>query len=236
MEGVPGLGFVLTHPERSDAKPDGLGVLDRVVYTTNMAKEAAPDYPVHELVAERWSPYAFSPRLIPRGDLHSIFEAARWAASSFNEQPWRYVIANRDSPGDFERLLACLLEGNRTWAREAATLALGCAKTTFSRNGKPNRVAQHDLGLASANLTFEATSRGVSVHQMAGILPDAARAAFSIPADFEVVTALALGYRADPGVGAPELLARDGAARKRRSQAEFVFGAEWGRPGLGPDA
>lgn len=201
-----------------------------------MAKEAAPDYPVHELVAERWSPYAFSRRLIPRGDLHSIFEAARWAASSFNEQPWRYVVANRDRQEDFERILACLLEGNRAWAREAAALALGCAKTTFSRNGKPNRVAQHDLGLASASLTFEATSRGVSVHQMAGILPDAARAAFSIPAEFEVVTALALGYRADPGVGAPDLVARDGAERTRRPQAEFVFGAEWGRPGLGPDS
>ncbi len=198
-----------------------------------MSKDASPDHPVHKFISRRWSPYAFSRRPIPREDLLSIFEAARWAASSFNEQPWRYLVASRDRREDFERILSCLLQGNQTWAREAPTLALGCVKTTFSRNDKPNRVAQHDLGLASASLTLEATSRGVHVHQMAGILPDKAREVFAIPDGFEAVTALALGYRADPGTGARELWARDEGSRTRRPQNEFVFGGEWGEPGLG---
>ncbi len=198
-----------------------------------MSKDASPDHPVHELISTRWSPYSFSRRLIPREDLLSIFEAARWAASSFNEQPWRYLVASRDRREDFDRILSCLLEGNQVWAREAPTVVLGCTRTTFSRNDKPNRVAQHDLGLASASLTFEATSRGVHVHQMAGILPDKAREVFSIPVGFEAMTALALGYRADLGTGACELRARDESSRTRRTQQEFVFGAEWGEPGLG---
>lgn len=198
-----------------------------------MSKEAVPHHPVHKFISARWSPYAFSRRLIPREDLLSIFEAARWAASSFNEQPWRYLVASRDREEDFEKVLSCLLEGNQAWARKVPTLALGCIRTSFTHNGRFNRVAQHDLGLASASLTFEATSRGIFVHQMAGIRPDKAREVFSIPDGFEAVTALALGYRADPGAGAPELRARDEGSRTRRTQSEFVFGAEWGKPGLG---
>ena len=198
-----------------------------------MSKHAFPDHPVHEFIASRWSPYAFSRRPIPREDLLAIFEAARWAASSFNEQPWRYLVANRDRTEEFEQILSCLLVGNQTWARAAPTLALGCIRRTFSRNGRPNRVAQHDLGLASASLTFEATSRGVYVHQMAGILPDKAREVFAIPDAFECVTGLALGYRAESGTGPRELHARDERPRTRRPLNEFVFGISWGKPGLG---
>ena len=129
-------------------------------------------------------------------------------------------------------MLACLLEGNRAWAREAPILALGCIRKAFTRNERPNRVAQHDLGLASASLTFEATSRGVYVHQMAGILPDKAREVFAIPDAFEAVTALALGYRAEPGDGARELHARDERERTRRPLRDFVFCVNWGEPGL----
>ena len=197
-----------------------------------MSKDASPDHAVHEFISTRWSPYAFSRRLIPREDLLSIFEAARWAPSSFNEQPWRYVVASRDRAEDFDKVLSCLLEGNQAWAREVPVLALGCISTTFSRNGRPNRVAQHDLGLASASLTFEATSRGVYVHQMAGIVPAKAREVVAIPDGFEAVTGLALGYRAAPGTGAQELQARDGHPRRRRPVNEFVFGTNWGDPGL----
>ena len=133
---------------------------------------------------------------------------------------------------DFEKILSCLVEGNRAWAREAPILALGCIRKTFSRNDMPNRVAQHDLGLASASLTFEATSRGVYVHQMAGILPEKAREIFTIPEAFEAVTALALGYRASPGTGVRELHTRDERVRTRRPLREFVFGANWAEPGL----
>ncbi len=197
-----------------------------------MSKDASMDHAVHELISARWSPYSFSRRLIPRADLLSIFEAARWAPSSFNEQPWRYVVATRDRAEDFDKVLSCLLEGNQAWARQVPVLALGCISTKFSRNGRSNRVAQHDLGLASASLTFEATSRKVFVHQMAGILPHKARKVFAIPDGFEAVTGLALGYRSDLGTAAPELQVRDQSPRTRRPVNKFVFGTEWSEPGL----
>jgi nitroreductase len=197
-------------------------------------KRATPDHPVHELIAARWSPTGFDRRPVPLSDLLALFEAARWAPSSFNEQPWRYVVANRDGVGGeagFERLLGCLVEANQVWARHAPVLALGVASLRFERNGRTNRLAAHDLGLASAHLTFEATSRGLHVHQMAGILPDRARELYGIPADFEPLTALALGYRGSPG-GLPEnLRARDAAPRSRRPLGEFVFAERWGHPG-----
>ena len=111
----------------------------------------------------------------------SLFEAARWAASSYNEQPWRYIVATKENPGEFERLLSCLVEGNQPWAKEAPVLALGCAALKFAANDKPNAVALHDLGQASAALSVEATARGLFVHQMAGILPDRAHEALSNP-------------------------------------------------------
>ncbi len=120
-----------------------------------MPKGASLDHPSHELISSRWSPYSFSARLVPREDLLSLFEAARRAASSFDGQPWRYVVANRDRTEEFERVLSCLLEGNRRWARDAPVVALGCVRQTSSRNHRPNRVALHDLGLAAATLTFE---------------------------------------------------------------------------------
>ena len=129
-----------------------------------MPKGASPDHPIHELISSRWSPYCFSSRLVPREDLLSLFEAARRAASSFDEQPWRYVAATRDRIEEFERALSRLLEGNHTWARDAPVVARGCVRQTFSRNNRPNRVALHDLGLAAATLTFEATRRGIYWH------------------------------------------------------------------------
>src|SRR5947207_6688914 len=117
-----------------------------------MSKQATPDHPVHELIARRWSPYAFADRPVSLDDLRSLFEAARWAASSFNEQPWSYVVATKDDPDEFARLLSCLVEGNQVWAKNAPALALGCVTLNFTRNNQPNAAAQHDLGLASANL------------------------------------------------------------------------------------
>ena len=138
-------------------------------------KQATPDHPIQPLIADRWSPNAFADRPVPDDDLRSVFEAARWSASSYNEQPWRYIVATKASPAEYERLLSCLVEGNQVWARAAPVLAHGCTSLHFILNGKPNAAAEHDLGLASATLTLEATARGLSVHQMIGILPDRAR-------------------------------------------------------------
>ena len=146
-----------------------------------MTERVTTDHPVHDVIATRWSPYAFADRLVAKEDLLSLFEAARWAASSYNEQPWSYLVATKADPAEFDRLLSCLVEGNRAWARAAPVLALGCTSLRFARNGKPNAAAVHDLGIAGASLTLKATARGLFVHQMIGILPERARELYRIP-------------------------------------------------------
>ena len=193
-----------------------------------MPNDASPDHPIEDLLKKRWSPYGFAERSVSQTDLRSLFEAARWAASSYNEQPWRFIVATRDNPGEFERLLSCLVEGNQAWAKSVPVLALGVVSLRFSRNQKPNRVAIHDLGLAAGNLTVEATARGLVVHQMAGILPEKTRAVYGIPEGFEAVTCIAIGYAADPKQLPENLKESDLAPRRRRPLWDFVFGGKWG--------
>jgi nitroreductase len=193
-------------------------------------KKASTDYPIHELHAQRWSPYAFDPRPVAPADLRSLFEAARWAPSSYNEQPWRYIVATKDDPDQFQRLLSCLVEGNQMWAKAAPVLALGVASLRFAASGKDNRAAVHDLGLASGNLLVEATARGLSVHQMIGILPDKAREVYGIPDGFEAWTGIAIGYKGDPASLPEGLRERDRALRQRKPLRDFVFSGKWGNP------
>jgi len=193
-------------------------------------KTATPDYPIQSLLADRWSPYGFADRPVAVADLCSLFEAARWAASSYNEQPWSYLVATKENPEEFGRLLACLVEGNQAWAKAAPVLALGVVSLRFARNNKDNRAAVHDLGLAAGNLVAEATARGLSVHQMIGILPDKAREVYRIPEHSEAWTAIAIGYKADPATLPAALKERDLAPRQRKPLREFVFAGQWGQP------
>jgi len=194
------------------------------------AKKASLDHPIHALLAERWSPYAFADRLVEEADLRSLFEAARWAPSSFNEQPWSYIVATKRDTEQFQRLLSCLVEGNQAWAKAAPVLALGVVTLKFARNAKDNRAAVHDLGLAAGNLLAEATARGLSVHQMIGIQPDRARELYAIPKDSEAWTAIAIGYRGDPSRLPDALRERDLTPRQRKPLRQFVFGETWGTP------
>ncbi len=193
-------------------------------------KHATPNHPIHELLARRWSPYAFADRPVSKEDLQSLFEAARWAPSSYNEQPWSYIVATRDEPQEFARLLSCLVEGNQAWAQAAPVLAIGCASLNFTRNGNPNAAALHDLGLASASLTFEATARGLYVHQMIGIVPAKVRAAYQVPEGVQPLTGLAIGYAADPDALPEKYKERDQTPRSRKPLAAFVYGGAWGKP------
>ena len=195
-----------------------------------MVKRASPDHPVHDLITKRWSPYSFDDRPVSDSDLRSLFEAARWAASSYNEQPWSYIVAKRENGKEFERLLSCLVEGNQAWAKAAPVLALGITTLNFVRNNKPNRVAVHDLGLAAGNLCLEATARGLMVHQMVGILPERAREIYEIPEGSEAYTGLAIGYVGDPNSLPDKLKERDLAPRQRKPLGEFIFGGKWGTP------
>ena len=194
-----------------------------------MVKRAATEHPIQELLATRWSPYAFDSRPVSKADIRSLFEAVRWAASSYNEQPWRYLVATQDEPEEFAKLLSCLVEPNQVWAKVAPLLAITVASLNFQLNGKPNKAAIHDLGLAAGSLTFEATARGLAVHQMIGILPERVRELYEIPEGYEAVTALAIGYAGDPHQLPEKLGARDLAPRTRKPLRELVFSGRWGR-------
>lgn len=193
-------------------------------------KKASTHHPIQECLSERWSPYGFDSSPVSDADLESMFEAARWAPSAYNEQPWRYIVARRADSGHFEKVLSCLVDGNRVWAAFAPVLALGVASRRFSRNGRENGTALHDLGLASANLLAEATSRGLFVHQMSGILPDRARELFGIPEGFDAITGIAVGRLGHPGGLPADLASRDLEPRTRNPLAGFVFGARWEEP------
>ena len=194
-----------------------------------MHKRAPTDFPVHDFVAERWSPRAFSDKPVAPDVLQSLFEAARWAPSSSNEQPWAYIVATKDDAENFAKLISVLVPFNVTWAQRAPVLALAVAELAFAKNGTPNRNAQHDVGAASAWLTVEVTSRGVFVHQMAGYDHDKARQVFGIPAGWEPIAAIAIGYPGDPDSLPQPLRDREGAPRTRKPISEFVMSGSWGK-------
>ncbi len=200
-----------------------------------MDKRATTAFPIHDLIAERWSPRVFAARAVESEKLGSLFEAARWAPSSFNEQPWSFLVATQEEPQEFERLAACLVEGN-AWARKAPVLALSVAKRAFERNGRENRHAFHDVGLASGNLVLQAQALGLHVHQMAGFDAERARRDLGIPDGHDPVAMIALGYLGDPGSLPAPLAERERQPRERKPLASFVFGAGWKEPfaKLGP--
>ena len=188
------------------------------------------DHPILPVFLDRWSPYAFEPRPVEREKLLSCLEAARWAPSSYNEQPWIFILAERTDQGEFARLLECLVEANRAWAKNAGVVMLTVVSKLFIKNGKPNRAAEHDIGLAAGNLVLQATALGLQGHQMIGIERDKARTTYGIPDDHEALTGIALGYPAavPPGT-TDQVLQRDLARRLRKPLAEIVIRGAWGK-------
>src|SRR5258708_12177526 len=146
-----------------------------------MQKPAPSDYPVHELIRERWSPRAFADKPVPQDVLRSIFEAARWAPSSNNEQPWAYLIATKEDKDGFAKMLSVLVEFNAAWAKSAPVLAIAVAQLSFAKNNAPNRNAQYDTAAATALLSVKPTSHGLAVHQMPGFDPNKPLQVFSTP-------------------------------------------------------
>jgi nitroreductase len=190
-----------------------------------MDHTAPTDYPINDLLRRRWSPYAFDPdRTVSDVDLRALFEAARWTMSSFNAQPWRYIVGVRERNSEvWEKVLNVLLSGNQPWAKNAPVLAIGVVEHNFEYNGKNNKAATHDLGAASASLTFEATSRGLSVHQMIGIDPEKAREVFDLSGSLEPLTGLAIGYNGDPAVVSEEFAKRDSRDRQRKALNDIII-------------
>ena len=196
-------------------------------------KATSPPPPVQQLPAERRNPYKFDGRPVSEPDLGSLFAAARWVASSYDEQSWTYFAATRENPAEFRRLLSCLASANKIWAKAAPVLILGVVGSKFSETQQDKRSAIRSLGLASADLVMEATSRGLSVHQTRGILPDRAREIYGIPEHAEAWTAMAIGYTAKAKADAlPEEGPRehDPAAAAAQSDQPVRFSAPRGQP------
>ena len=181
------------------------------------------DYPVHELIQKRWSPRAYSAQPVEEDTILTLFEAARWAASGGNEQPWRFIYATQQQAERFGKLAECLSENNRAWAAAAPVLILTLVKTLNSRNNQPNRYAWHDLGLAVGNLTAQASALDLYVHQMAGFSAEKARQLFDLPPDIEPVTMIAVGYLGDPEQLPDNLKERELAHRQRKTLDELIL-------------
>jgi nitroreductase len=193
-----------------------------------MQKPAQTEFPVHDLVRDRWSPRAFGDKSVAPEVLRSLFEAARWAPSSYNEQPWAYLVATKDDKENFAKMLGVLVEFNAGWAKNAAVLALAVAELAFAKNGSPNRNAHYDTGAATALLSVEATARGLFVHQMAGFDPEKARQVFGIPKGWEAIAAIAIGHPGDPASLSEQLQGGERATRTRKPLSEFVMAGNWG--------
>ena len=194
-----------------------------------MQKPASTDAPVNDLIRHRWSPRSFEARPVEPEKLRSLFEAARWAASTTNSQPWYYIVATHDDAEDFARVLQCFNENNQAWAKHAPVIGLSVASMNFASSGKPNRFALHDLGAASATLALEAVSLGLQIHQMGGIFPDKGREVFGVPEGYEVAAGIALGYPGEPHALPDNLREREVQPRQRKAVAEFVFSGQWGK-------
>ena len=183
------------------------------------------DYPIHDLLRQRKSPYAIDPhRSVSEADLKAMFEAARWAMSSYNAQPWRYIVGVKErDPETWNKVFNALVPGNQPWAKNAPVLAIGVVEHHFEYNGKDNKAAPHDLGAASAFLTLEATARGLVVHQMIGIEPDIVRQTFAISGSLEPLTGIAIGYQGDASVVEESYAQRDTKERTRKALEEIVI-------------
>jgi nitroreductase len=195
-----------------------------------MEKPADTQHPIHDLIKRRWSPRAFSDQQIEAEKLHMLLEAARWAPSSNNEQPWRFIVANKDHETEWNRLLACLVEGNRKWAYRAPVLILSVASLNFQDDSTPNRHALHDTGMAVENLVLQATALGLATHQMAGFDVEKARADLKIPSGYEPVAMIAVGYPGDLAFLPDRLRERELQPRSRQPISEWTFSGQWGEP------
>ncbi|TCK71571.1 nitroreductase family protein [Acidipila rosea] len=183
---------------------------------------------VPEIILHRWSPRAFADKEVSGDDLKKIFEAARWAASSFNEQPWRFLVGRRGD-ATYKKIFESLVEFNQLWAKSAPVLILSIGKKTFSHNGAANKYALHDVGAATAYLGLGATAAGLHTHSMAGFDSDKARASLAIPDDYEIGAVTALGYFGDSATLPEQMRQTEEAARSRRPLEEIVL-SEFDKP------
>lgn len=196
----------------------------RNLYSGAMMRNQA-QHDINPLFTQRWSPYAYDPdRAVRTDDLQGIFEAARWAMSAFNAQPWRFIVGVKGrSQETWEQIHDSLMEGNQGWTKNAPVLAIGLAQKNFEYNGKPNPTAFHDLGAASAFLALEAAGRGLAVHQMSGFFREKVQERFELGDDVQPFTALAIGHALESGQAGDEFSKRDQRPRERKPLGELIL-------------
>ena len=194
-------------------------------------KRGHSDTAVIDPILKRWSPRAFAATAVTDAELRQVFSAGLWAASSYNEQPWRFVLG-RKGDGVWDLIFNALIDRNQAWARTSPILFATLAKKTFTRDGAPNRHGFHDVGAACGNMSLQAAELGLHTHGMAGFNPDQLSSALEIPDDFEAVACWALGRLGDPAELPDMLRTMELSPRTRKSIEEVVFGATWGQAGL----
>lgn len=194
-------------------------------------RKAETRVPIYELLASRWSPRAFdASRAVSREQLAALLEAARWAPSCNGDEPWRYLIWDRQrDPDGWQKAYECLSENNRKWVKNVPLLMLSCAGSTFGHSGKANRYAQHDTGAASVCLALQGHALGLAVHQMGGFDAAKARAAFGIPEEYTPMAMIAVGYQASPDVLDDETKQKELKPRSRKPLESHFFEGAWGR-------
>ena len=195
-------------------------------------KTADTQVPIHELIASRWSGRAYDPdRPVEREKLTAILEAARWAPSCFNDQPWRYLVWDRfRDPDNWQQALACLAEKNQGWAQRAPLLMLATAGTAFSHNNKPNRWGQYDTGAASENICLQAAALGLMAHQMGGFDVDRVRVVFAIPDAYDCMAMITIGYAGDPTLLDEDLRQAELDSRSRQPLEKHFYESSWAQP------
>jgi len=196
-----------------------------------LEKPADTAVPLHDLLANRWSPRAFTDRPVEPEKLLAVMEAGRWAASSNNGQPWAFIVANKGNPSAFKAMLDCLMDGNQSWAVLAPVLILTFVEPIWPGQDRANVTAMHDVGMATAMMSVQAEALGLRTHHMGGIHRDKIRDVYAVPPTFEPVSAIAVGYQ-----GAEALLpekkdrAREANPRTRKPLEEIVFADKFGTP------
>ncbi|MDE0925736.1 MAG: nitroreductase family protein [Methylophilaceae bacterium] len=194
-----------------------------------MKKPATTQAPVHDIIANRWSPRAYdASKPVSQAQIISMLEAARWAPSCFGDEPWRFIVwdKNKDAAA-WEKAFDCIVQGNQGWAKDAPVFVLICAGTLFEQNQKPNRWGAYDTGAAAVSLSLQATSMGLVTHQMGGFDGEKTRAAFNIPEQFEMMSMMAVGYIADVDALPEEAKEHTLAPRKRKPLGELFYEGVW---------
>ncbi len=197
-----------------------------------MLKPAITQVPIDQTIANRWSGRAYdSSKAVSQEQTIALLEAARWAPSCYGDEPWRFVVWDKNLDAEaWQQAFDCIVPGNQAWVKDAPLLFLVAADSLFNHNGKENRWGQYDTGAAAENLCLQAASMGLMAHQMGGFDPSKARQTFDIPVQYTLMAMISVGYPAEVSSLSGEVLDREKAPRKRRALGELFFSGTWGKP------